>query len=72
MTIDEAFSKSLIRGLMSVCEETGLSPESVSTWVKAQDGYIYAHEHKGSSRLFCRLPEPQTEDGIPNIFEDLE
>jgi len=69
MTLEECFSDSLIRGLMSVCEETGLTPDIVAKWVREQGGDIYSSQHKGIDRLFCRMPEPQTEDAIPNIFD---
>jgi len=66
------FKASRIRGLRSICDETDFSGEEVADWVNDQGGYIYSCPHKGIDRLFCRLPEPQKKDVIPNIFEDDE
>jgi hypothetical protein len=63
------FEASRVRGLCTICEETDLSGEEVAEWVKERGGDIYSSQHKGIDRLFCRLPEPRTEDVIPNIFD---
>lgn len=67
MKLKDCFQESRIRGLVSVCEETGLPPEKVAQWVKDEGGYVYSCQHKGNDRLFCRLPDPPNE--LPNIFE---
>lgn len=59
-TLLPSFESSLIRGLVSVCEETGIRPELVKEWVEEKGGYIYACEHKGTNRLFCRLPDKKS------------
>lgn len=63
------FENDRIRGLSSIRDATGLTPEMIVEWVNDQGGDVYSSRHKGTDRLFCRMPETQTENVIPNIFD---
>lgn len=63
------FNDSRIRGLQSICDETGLSPEGINAWLKKQGGQVFSCDHKDRQRFLCRLPAISK---IPNIFSDEE
>jgi len=67
--IADCFLESRVRGFVSVCEETGLSPEQIALWLHKNGAEILYSDHKGLPRFFCRLPDPKT-DTIPNIFDE--
>lgn len=64
--LSPCFNGSRVRGLQSICDETGLPPEDVDAWVEDKGGQVLYCDHKDRQRFLCKLP---TIGEIPNIFD---